>query len=140
MKRIQNHSNSPFDKITTDLGFPEKFENGDTVWGFTAKKIGDEVRWYVLGRLEVTWNGLVTEIPDYVTSEFFFNEKKYTCCCPSSSAGKYRKVEIEELGYAYLPDWGGGKHVSELANNERGGPMKRIDDDFVQEQLIGIEF
>ena len=140
MKRIQNHPKSPFDKITTDLGMPEKFENGDTIWGCTAKKIGSEVCWYVLGRLDVTWHGLVIDVPDYVTSEFLFKEKKYTCCCPTSSAGKYRMVEVDEFRYAYLPDWGGGKFVGDLANNERGGPLKLIADDFVQEQLVEFEF
>ena len=139
-ERIDEFPHAPFDKITTDVGIPDGFQNGDTIWGFTGKKDGDEVRWYVLGRLDVTWHGLVRDVPEYMTSEFLFNEKKYTFCCPTSSAGKYSKVEVEELGYAYLPNWGGGKHVSELGNNERGGPLKLIDDDFVEEQLLVIEF
>ena len=43
-KRREEFPHALFDKITTDVGIPDGFKNGDTIWGFTAKKIGGVAR------------------------------------------------------------------------------------------------
>ena len=133
--RINNHGQVPFDKIATDISL-SKIQPGDTIWGFTGK----EGRWYVMGRLDVTWVGSQSNVPSYVTSEHLFEEKKNMACCESENAGNYRMVEVEELAYAYLPDYSGGIFVKDLKNAQKMGFLERVDDVFVAEQLNELMF
>jgi len=133
--RTTNNSDLPFDKITTDMSLPKDIV-GSTIWGFT----GSKGKWYVLGRLDVTWAGLVAEVPDFIETKFLFEKQKFTSCCPTVSAGNYRMVELDELAYAFLPDWGGGKQIRDFNSNQERTGMKRVDIEFVEEQLLDIKF
>jgi|TARA_B110000444_G_scaffold226235_1_gene230612 hypothetical protein len=135
LDRTKNHSDLPFDKIATDMPLPKDIV-GSTIWGFT----GSKGKWYILGRLDVTWAGLVSEAPDFLDTKFLFNKLKYTACCPTADAGNYRMIELEELAYAYLPDWGGGKEIRDFKSNQERTGMKRVEQEFVEEQLLSIEF
>ena len=48
----------------------------------------------------------------------------------------YRAVEMEELSYALLPEYKDGTELGELSNMELSGFLQKVDQAFVDEQLI----
>ncbi len=105
---------------------------GDTIWGITR----NENRWYLMGRMEVTWFGEAEDAPNYITSNTLFNFKQYAAGCPTDAATPYRAEEMEELAYAVLPNYKGGVELRKLTNMELSGFFQEVDIDFVEEQLL----
>ena len=104
----------------------------DTIWGITR----NENRWYLTGRLEITWFGNAEDIPQYITSKPLFNFKQYAAGCPTDVAGPYRAEEMDGLAYAVLPNYKGGVELRELASMELSGFFQEVDHSFVEEQLL----
>jgi len=131
--RRRKFASMPFDKITSDKLSPE-LKVGDTIWGFTR----NENQYYLLGSITITWIGTSQDIPDYVTTELLFNQKKYTACCPTEDAGVYKAIALDELIYAPLPNFDGGSELGKLPTISLQGFLQIVDDEFVHEQFIDL--
>ena len=123
----------PFDKMTSDK-LSSDLSVGDTIWGFTR----NENQYYLMGSMTITWIGESQKIPEYVTSELLFNQKKYTACCPIDDAGIYKAIALDELVYAPLPNFDGGSELGDLPTISLQGFLQVVDDDFVAEQFEGL--
>ncbi len=131
--RKRKHAFMPFDKMTSDKLSPE-LKIGDTIWGFTRH----DNQYYLMGSMTITWLGESKDIPDYVTTELLFNQKKYTACCRTEEAGIYKAVALDELVYAPLPNFDGGSELGDLPTISLQGFLQVVDDDFVAEQFEGL--
>ena len=105
---------------------------GDTIWGFTKNR----GQYFITGSLIVKWFGEVEDIPEYITSNTLFNHKKYAAGCPTSEAGSYGAVELEELELAVLPNYNGGVELRSLSNIQLNGLFQEIDATFVEDMLL----
>jgi len=131
--RKRKHAFMPFDKMTSDK-LSSDLSVGDTIWGFTR----NENQYYLMGSMTITWIGESQNIPEYVTSELLFNQKKYTACCPTGDAGIYKAIALDELVYAPLPNFDGGSELGDLPTISLQGFLQVVDDDFVAEQFEGL--
>ena len=116
------------DKLSSDLSV------GDTIWGFTR----NENQYYLMGSMTITWIGESQKIPEYVTSELLFKQKRYKACCPTDDAGIYKAIALDELVYAPLPNFDGGSELGDLPTISLQGFLQVVDDDFVAEQFEGL--
>ena len=131
--RKKEHARMPFDRMTSDK-LSSDLKLGDTIWGFTR----NDNQYYLMGSLEVAWVGESNEMPSYVTSGELFNPKKYTACCPTSDAGIYKAIALDELVYAPLPNFDGGRDLGELPTISLQGFLQQVDTEFVEEQFMNL--
>ena len=131
-QRRRKFASMPFDRCSRGKPWPAEMKVRDTIWGITR----NEKIWYLVGQMNVTWFGENEDAPDYITSNTLFNFKQYAAGCPTDSARPYRAVEMEELSYALLPEYKDGTELGELSNMELSGFLQKVDQAFVDEQLI----
>ena len=131
-ERRRKHANMPFDRCSRGQPWPAKMQIGDTIWGITR----NENRWFLMGRMDITWFGQADDAPDYITSNTLFNFKQYAAGCPTDVAGPYRAEEMEELAYAVLPNYKEGVELRTLTSMELSGFLQEVDRTFVEEQLL----
>ena len=131
-ERRRKFASMPFDRCSRGKSWPAEMKVGDTIWGITR----NEKIWYLVGQMKVAWLGESEDAPDYITSNTLFNFKQHAAGCPTESAHPYRAVEMEELAFALLPEYKAGTELGELSNMELSGFLQKVDQAFVDEQLI----